>query len=158
MAVEDVLRWEDASGRGEITTDSGGKTRYGISQKAYPKVDIENLSREDAIEIYQRDYWKPIYESITSQNVATKLLNLIVNMGRKQGVKILQLAVASCGEPTTCDGVFGVNTLAAVNRCDSQNLLTEMRHEACDFYTRLATTDPNKYGSYLRGWLRRARS
>jgi lysozyme family protein len=158
LAFEGTLKWEDPSGRGVVTSDTGGLTRWGISQKAYPQVDIANLSLEDAKALYKRDYWKPIYESIASQNIASKLFDLCVNMGKKQGVKILQLACASCGEPTTCDGVFGVNTLAAVNRCDSQNLLTEMRHEACDYYTRLATQDPNKYGSYLRGWLRRARS
>ena len=37
--------------------DPGKATKYGISQKAYPDLDIANLTREDAKIIYQRDYW-----------------------------------------------------------------------------------------------------
>lgn len=37
--------------------DPGGLTKYGISQRQYPKVDIRNLTLEDAKAIYLRDYW-----------------------------------------------------------------------------------------------------
>lgn len=37
--------------------DPGGETKYGISKRAYPKLDILNLSLADAKEIYRRDYW-----------------------------------------------------------------------------------------------------
>ncbi len=36
--------------------DPGGETNFGISKRAYPNVDIKNLTREGAIAIYQRDY------------------------------------------------------------------------------------------------------
>lgn len=39
--------------------DPGGLTKYGISQRSYPDLDIRNLSIEDAKEIYFRDYWTP---------------------------------------------------------------------------------------------------
>lgn len=40
--------------------DPGGRTNYGISQRAYPDLDIRALTRDDAIGIYERDYWDRI--------------------------------------------------------------------------------------------------
>lgn len=40
-----------------VKGDKGGATKYGISQKAYPDLDIKNLTKEQAIEIAKRDYW-----------------------------------------------------------------------------------------------------
>lgn len=37
--------------------DPGGETKYGISKRAYPNVDIRNLSLGDALNLYYRDYW-----------------------------------------------------------------------------------------------------
>lgn len=37
--------------------DSGGETNWGISKRSYPNVDIKNLTRNQAIGIYERDFW-----------------------------------------------------------------------------------------------------
>jgi lysozyme family protein len=37
--------------------DPGGETKYGISKRAYPNVDIKNLTIEQAKRIYYNDYW-----------------------------------------------------------------------------------------------------
>lgn len=37
--------------------DPGGETKFGISKRRYPKVEIKNLTLGDAKAIYQRDYW-----------------------------------------------------------------------------------------------------
>ena len=34
--------------------DPGGETNFGISKKQFPKLDIKNLTRKDAKEIYKR--------------------------------------------------------------------------------------------------------
>ena len=52
-AIEFVLKHEDAKLTGEVTHDSGGTTKFGISQRAHPLVDIENLSLSAAEEIYR---------------------------------------------------------------------------------------------------------
>jgi hypothetical protein len=41
----------------KVKGDKGGATKYGISQRAYPDLDIKNLTKEQAIEIAKRDYW-----------------------------------------------------------------------------------------------------
>lgn len=37
--------------------DPGGETKWGISKRSYPEIDIASLTRELAVEIYFRDYW-----------------------------------------------------------------------------------------------------
>lgn len=51
-AIEFVLKWE-----GGETVDTGGYTKYGISKKRFPELDIENLTLEEAKDIYYREYW-----------------------------------------------------------------------------------------------------
>lgn len=37
--------------------DPGGETKYGISKRAWPKLDIRALTKAQAREIYHRSYW-----------------------------------------------------------------------------------------------------
>lgn len=54
-AIGFVLRWE--GGYANNPNDPGGETNYGISKRSYPDLDIRNLTRDQAIAIYERDYW-----------------------------------------------------------------------------------------------------
>jgi lysozyme family protein len=63
------------------TGDPGGETNFGISKRAYPNLDIKNLTRDDAIAIYQRDYWTPHMASQDDQHLANCLLDAAVNQG-----------------------------------------------------------------------------
>src|SRR5690606_28008981 len=51
-AVEVVLKHE--GGYVNNPSDPGGETKYGISKRSYPELDIANLTQEDAIAIYYR--------------------------------------------------------------------------------------------------------
>lgn len=39
--------------------DPGGETKYGISKRRYPDLDIKSLTLDQAKAIYLRDYWNP---------------------------------------------------------------------------------------------------
>jgi len=54
-ALDFTLQWEGSYVNDP--DDKGGETKWGISKRAYPEVDIKNLTREEALRIYQRDYW-----------------------------------------------------------------------------------------------------
>lgn len=54
-AVEFVLAHE--GGYVNDPDDSGGETKFGISKKSYPKLDIKNMTVELAKAIYRRDFW-----------------------------------------------------------------------------------------------------
>jgi hypothetical protein len=57
-AVRFVLRAE--GGLVEHPADPGGLTKYGISKRTYPTLDIANLTEAEAIDIYYRDYWTAV--------------------------------------------------------------------------------------------------
>lgn len=62
--------------------DPGGATKYGISQKSYPNLDIKNLTQQVACDIYKRDYWDALNLDLEpNQHKASLLFENAVNMG-----------------------------------------------------------------------------
>ena len=57
-AVNEVLGEE--AGYVNNVADPGGETKWGISKRAFPSVDIANLSRDDAKALYLAHYWEPL--------------------------------------------------------------------------------------------------
>jgi lysozyme family protein len=157
QAFEFLMDHEDKTRSGQVTTDSGGLTRWGISHKAYPALDIKNLSYEDARDIYHSDYWCSEYDAMP-QGVANKVMDCAVNMGKKRAHILLQCALQDCGEPVVADGKLGPATMGAVKRSEPMHLLVSLREHCCKFYEELVRRNPAKYERYLAGWLRRARS
>lgn len=146
IAIEVVLANEGVLS--DDSADRGGLTKYGISQHAYPNLDIASLTLDDAKAIYKRDYWE--FDEVTSQDVGTKLLDMAVNLGKMGAV--LQLQKALTLQPT---GLFDNITLVATNIIDPQVLLTELRARLAHFYTELVQKNPANQ-KFLLGWLRRA--
>ena len=44
--------------------DPGGETKFGISKRSFPHLDIKNLTREDAIDIYGELYWARVPDAL----------------------------------------------------------------------------------------------
>ena len=61
--------------------DPGGETRYGISKRAYPSVDIKNLTRDGAKALYHRDYWQAIQGDELHPAIAFQVMDAAVNHG-----------------------------------------------------------------------------
>lgn len=139
----------DEGGYVNDPNDPGGETKYGISKRSFPTLDIANLTVEDAKAIYQRNFW--LFDGVLSQPVANKLFNEYVNM-EHEAIKMAQRALAIAE-----DGIFGLATLKAVNAEDPVSFLQRYRNELVDFYLRLVEEKPEE-GVFLNGWLRRARS
>jgi len=57
-SVEFTLSWE--GGYVNNPADPGGETKYGISKRSYPKLDIKGLTIAQAKHIYFTDFWTPI--------------------------------------------------------------------------------------------------
>lgn len=134
--------------------DPGGETNFGISQRAYPTLDIKDLTRDEAVTIYQRDYWK--FDALSSQRVATKLFDACVNMGPSQAVRMLQLALGGIqAGPVIADGKFGPDTIEHANAADEDKLVDEFKARLAKFYCDEAVQGTGKDG-FLLGWLRRA--
>jgi len=61
--------------------DPGGETKFGISKRAYPTLDIANLTVDDAKAIYKRDYWDALNLDSRPQGEALAILDTAVNCG-----------------------------------------------------------------------------
>lgn len=167
-AVKNVLERE-----GILTDDpddSGGLTKYGISQKSFPNMDIKNLTREHAIEIYRDLYWDRAGASkIQSQLIAEELFDTAVNMGVTTAVTILQRSVnrlskmlcdAGYSSQKTVlyvDGIFGPNTENAANRLVARwdtTLWKIMNYLQFSQYEMLVQNRPAN-AKFLLGWINR---
>ena len=163
-ALTFVLRNEDPHLSGVVTEDSGGRTRFGIAERFHPELGDQfytgplDQALATARDIYRSDYWLPVRgEEIADQHVAAKVLDMAVNMGVRQAVVLCQRAVNAIDLfPGPEDGIFGPQTLAAVNQSNSESLLTGLREACTAFYQHLAAVRP-EMRDYLRGWLARAR-
>jgi lysozyme family protein len=77
--MEFVFKWE--GGYTNNPADPGGETNYGISKRAHPDVDIKNLTKEAAIEIYKNEYWIPAGCESMADADALVMMDTAVNMG-----------------------------------------------------------------------------
>lgn len=132
----DACRWviDVAEGGSHLVTDSGGPTRWGISQRAYPDLDPSRLTRAEAEALYLRDYWRPIRGNALPPQLALCLFDAAVNLGPSQAVKILQACLR-----VRQDGIMGPETVAACKtflpRAEIVALFLELRLR---FYDSLA--------------------
>ena len=100
--------------------DKGGETKYGISKKAYPDIDICNLTIEKAKEIYKRDYWNRCKCDYLPDALSVAVFDFAVHSGTKQAIKKLQEALG-----VKADGIIGNQTIGAANRIPTYKVLEE---------------------------------
>jgi len=156
IAIEVVEKWEWA-GREDgwphsRDGDRGGFTRWGISQAANPGVDVENLSRDRALDDYWERYWKPIQgPSLLDSVLATSVMLAAVHMGPARATRELQ----ECLPGVKADGKFGPLTLAATNAADGNQTLADFSLRVIRRYCEIALSDPTQE-RFLLGWTRRA--
>jgi lysozyme family protein len=138
------------------SADPGGETRYGISKRSYPNLNIKDLTLNQAREIYHRDFWtKAKCEQINDENIAIKFFDLCVNMGIGTAVKLIQRALRATGKSVVEDGILGPATLAAINKADPTDLLAALKSETAGYYRLIAQANPSQQ-KFIDGWLRRA--
>jgi lysozyme family protein len=134
-------------GGDKIITDSGGLTRWGISQRAYEALDVAHLTREAAVQLYHRDYWRPVRADELPTGLDLQVFDTAVNQGPFQAAKMLQALLH-----VPADGVIGPQTVEAARRyrpaSELRALYSELRERT---YTDLARSYP-KHVPSLYGW------
>jgi len=170
-----MARFEDAIGTVlaheggfvDNPADPGGRTNFGITQGYYDglaahgkvePLDVKDLTIDQAKAIYQQFWWNAFqYEAINDQTVATKVFDEAVNVGSRRMHKFTQQACNVLGQNLIVDGNLGPKSFEAINACDPQALVTQLRSELATYYTNLANAKP-ELKIFLRNWLRRAAS
>lgn len=137
--------------------DAGGETNFGVSKKAYPDVDIKNLTQDQAKDIYYKDWWIHYhYDQIKLPNVAIKLLDTAVNIGAKKANIILQRCLNLNGYPNIIDdGGLGTISMLAINHCNDNIILNAYRQAQANYYKAVVQAHPED-AKFLNGWLTRA--
>ncbi len=122
-------------------------TKFGISARSYPTLDIANLTLEEAQAIYWRDFWKAVRADRLPGEMGFQLFDAAVHSGAQRAVMLMQRAL---GLPD--DGVWGPKTEAkfaiAVNA--PAVLLARFNGVRLDFLTRTP-----RWPEFAKGWARR---
>ena len=147
--IEKVLEHE--GGYVNDPKDLGGETKYGITKRFYPDVDIKNLTIEEAKEIYKKDYWDKNRVESLPQNLWHIYFDMCVNMGKRTAVKVLQRAAVNRGRDIDVDGGLGPATIGALKGVE----IDRVRAFRVKYYVDLITNKPEQEKFYL-GWFRRA--
>jgi lysozyme family protein len=126
--------------------DPGGETNWGISKRSYPAIDIAKLTRDEAKEIYRRDFWQRARMTEYDPAIAYQVFDIGVNSGIETAVRLLQRAVGVAD-----DGHLGPVTLAKIAAMSRTDVISRLIAERLDFWTKLST-----WPTFGKGWARRA--
>jgi lysozyme family protein len=132
--------------------DAGGETKYGISKRSYPDVDIAGLTKDGAGQIYRRDFWERAYCGLMPAPLALLVLDAAVMSGPERAVKWLQVELGV--KPAT--GNVGPITLDALEEVATTGKLAAL----CNAYTEHRLRyyrSCRTYAKHGRGWDKRTR-
>jgi hypothetical protein len=114
--------------------DPGGETKFGISKRAFPHVDIASLTKEQAAELYKDKYWDVLHlDDFKFLPFRFKVLDIAVNMG-----------VATA---TTFIGLL--------DERDNLRAVWQLIEMQAKRYASIVIAKPHQI-KYLRGWMNRA--
>jgi len=147
--IEVVLKHE--GGYVNDPDDPGGETNFGIAKRSHPDVDIKNLTKEGAKEIYKEVYWDKNKVEKVPEQLRHIYFDMCVNMGRSRAVKILQESANNKGKNISVDGGMGPMTLKAIENVE----LERARAFRVKYYADLVTRKPDLEKFYF-GWFRRS--
>lgn len=142
-AVKHILKSE--GGYVHDPTDLGGETNYGIAKRFYPDLDIKNLTEEEAVEIYRKDYWLKYHCEELPDQVRLMHFDTAVNMGGSRASKFLQGAIG-----VKVDGIVGAITLKNAFKAD----LKKYARLRLVYYTKIILKRPEQV-KFINGWFNR---
>lgn len=184
----EVGPYRESGGLVDHPDDPGGITKWGISLRWLRTVgdldgdgfldgdldqdgdvdadDIRMMTDEQAKTFYRQHWWdKYRYHVINHQRLATKAVDLSINMGAKQAHTIIQRSLRATGVCIAVDGIFGPKSFSAINRAAPNELLPAIREGAAGFYRALILRnaalrkrghDVPDFSKFRTGWMNRA--
>lgn len=129
--------------------DPGGFTNMGLTRRDYPNLDLENLTRKQADDIFYKDYWKRSAATYLPFPAYISYFDSVVNTGINRANKILQKSLG-----VEVDGLVGKITLKALEKVSPIKLALDIANNKQNFYANL-TKKNSRYKPFLKGWTRR---
>lgn len=155
VAINQLLDDSETRLYGHVSTDRGGPTHSGITQKTYdnwrlayglPMRSVQYLTPEEMYAIYTYEYWFPAGGGRLPDGLDYAVFQAGVNFGPPQGVKMLQKVLG-----VTQDGIVGPKTLAAVAAVDKTALIAAFFEEQKARYNLFVQNNPDQIVN-LKGW------
>lgn len=157
--------------------DPGGVTNHGVTLGTLRRLqmdldhdgdvdaqDVRKLNRQDAVEIFMRDYYHGPGIDRLPAAVQASVFDMMVNAG-SNAVKILQRLLRQMGHELTVDGVIGTQTAEAAARAVQlapNHLVDAYGIARRNYYFRLADHRPasrkfaRSRSGHKGGWIKRA--
>jgi len=135
LALTFSLRWEGGDKYTNDPTDPGGETKYGISKRAYPDVDIKSLTLAEASLLYKRDYW----DKLGCDNLEKKLAIAAFDCG------------VNCGVGRTKSWLAELNEKEGMEEERKSRWFIQRRIQ---YYKTIVEKKP-AFQKFLKGWLNR---
>ena len=159
-----LMSWECLdTNPGKITSDEGGRTRYGIAERWHPELwKDREPTLQDAYDVFRAGAWsKSGGAYLMSQRLGSKLSSHMYNAGDHPMAKLFQQALnealrglSSRVPGLKIDGNIGRVTIGAANALPEDALLGAFVHRLRSFYRDLA--EEPEYAQSLGGWMVRA--
>jgi lysozyme family protein len=148
--IDKVLEME--GGYVDHKDDRGGETNFGISKRSHPDVDMKNLTKEGAKQIYYEDYWIPSKAEMVPDQLKEIYFDMVVNFGLRGAVKVLQ---NTCNAKNTfkikVDGRIGPATISASKNVEPDRL----RAYRLMRFAKIVIKNPSQE-IFWYGWFRRS--
>jgi len=123
--IDYMLSNEDPKLIGKVIVDNNGaRARFGINEKFHADLTsqgfFDGMSHDDALAlartVYVNEYCKPLMcDQIVSDEMAAKFLDIAVNAGVSEAVRLMQRSLNYQSGLIVEDGVMGAKTLDAIN-------------------------------------------
>ena len=154
---------EHREGDAQVTNDpadSGGRTKFGISERAHPEAWADgDVTEAEARDIYAHDYVRP-FRGIPEGALLHQLVDLGVTSGPDTSIKVLQHTLG-----VTADGIIGPKTLAAIAAYPAGSLFgtpvpgevmlnLAIRDARTMFYIAITKRFPKNL-RFIAGWVKR---
>ena len=144
LAMDWIIKTE--GGYVNDPTDQGGETKYGISARQYPNLDIANLTEAWAREIYNRDYWFAFRCDQMPPAIALFAFDALVNHRPQAAARLLQQSINA-----TADGIIGPGTIKRARRADPHTTIRLMALKRLDLYDAIVRSNSSQ-AKFIDGW------
>lgn len=140
----------DPKDRGNWTGPDVGKgelkgTKYGISAKSYPNLNIEKLTLAEAQMIYAKDFWNVLGLDGFPLVMQYQLFDAAVNHGINATKKMIQRSLG-----VKDDGIIGPDTRSKIFNSDPNDFCFRFLGERLTYMTNAQT-----WTAHGKGWARR---
>ena len=131
-----VQKWE--GGYSNDPDDSGGETNFGIAKNFNPGVDVKNITKQDAMNIFRDKYYNPSGAERMSPALGLYLADAAFNQGLGGMRDIMKNAI-------------GTTDIDAMNAMDQKQVLEAVHNARMNRYR-----SHDKWDKYGKGWTNRA--